>query len=125
MLSPNSYNSGRIITINPDVTYSTHEIFEQSNKQTIENWAKAMSEFSPNLIVRFESAMFGIGCTHDSALKYYDDLLSTFDKYGFSWYSNDYNDILYANNAYAGIKPVEYKGFSIDVEMLKLLQKYQ
>lgn len=124
-LSPNSYNSGRIITINSDVTYSTHEIFEQSNKQTIENWAMNMFEFSPNLIVRFENAMFGIGCTHNAALKYYDDLLSTFDKYGFSWYSNDYYDILYANRAYAGVKPVQYKGFSLDVEMLKLLQKYQ
>lgn len=125
MLSPNSYNGGDIITINSDVTYTTTEIFAQSNNQTIEHWAKTMSEYSPNLVVRFENAMFGIGCTHESALKYYDDMLSAFAKYGFSWYSNDYSDILYANSAYAGIKPVQYKGFSIDVEMLKLFQKYQ
>lgn len=127
MLSPNSYSGGRTITINPDVTYTTPEIFAQSNKQTIENWAKAMSGYSSNLIVRFENAGFDIGCTQDSVLKYYSDLLSTFDKYDFSWYSNDYWRITHAeNNFYAGVKPVKYKDSSyFNADILKLLQKYQ
>lgn len=125
MISPNSYNSGRTITINADVTYASPEIIAQSNKQTIENWVKTMSEYSPNLIVRFESAGFNLGCIHDSALKYYDDLLSTFAKYDISWFSNDYSSIANANGHYAGVKPVQYKDFSLDVDMLKLLQKYQ
>lgn len=127
MLSPNSYDSGRTITINPDVTYTTPEIFVQSNKQTIENWAKTMSGYSPNLIVRFENAGFDIGCTQDSVLKYYSDLLSTFGKYDFSWYSNDYWRITHAeNNFYAGVKTVKYKDSSyFNADMLKLLQKYQ
>lgn len=57
------------ITIKPDVTYSTSGIFALSNKLTIEKLAKTMSEYSPNLIIRFECVMFGIGCTHESALK--------------------------------------------------------
>jgi hypothetical protein len=125
MISPNSYNSGRTITINADVTYTSPEIFAQSNKQTIENWAKAMSEFSPNLTVRFENAGFNIGCIHDSALKYYDDLLSAFAKYGIGWFSNDYWSMTHGGNSYAGIKSVQYKDFSLDVDMLKLLQRYQ
>jgi Endoglucanase len=125
MLSPNSYDSGRTITVNPDVTYTTSAIFAQSNKQTIENWAKAMSAYSPNLIVRFETASFNIGCIHDSALSYYDDMLSAFDKYKMSWFSNEYWNITSGGGNYAGVKPVQYNGFSLDVEMLKLLQKYQ
>jgi hypothetical protein len=125
LILPNSYDSGRTITINADVTYTTSEIYAQSNKQTIENWAKEMSEFSPDLSVRFESAGFNLGCIHDSALKYYDDLLSTFNDYGFSWFSNDYRSITNADGHYAGVKPVLYKSFSLDADMLKLLQKYQ
>jgi len=56
MISPNSYDKGRKITVNADVTYTTAEIFAQSNKQTIESWAKAMAAYSPKLIVRFETA---------------------------------------------------------------------
>lgn len=126
MLSPNSDNVGRTITINPDVTYTTPEIFAQSNKQTIENWAKTMSGYSPNLIVRFECAAFDIGCIHDSALKYYDDMLSVFNKYGFSWFSNDYWCIMHnVGDFFVGVKIVQYKGSTFDAEMLKLLQKHQ
>jgi hypothetical protein len=127
MLSPNNDSDGRTITINPDVTYTTPAIFAQSTKQTIEDWTKTMSGYSSRLIVRFESAGFDIGCTQDSALKYYGDLLSAFDKYGFGWYSNDYWRITHAEkNFYAGVKPVKYKDCSyFNAEMLKLLQKYQ
>lgn len=124
MISPNSYDSGRIITINSDITFTTPVISAQSNKQTIENWAKVMSEYSPDLLVRFESAAFNSGI-HDSALKYYDDILSVFEKYGISWFNNEYWNMRNADYFYAGIKPVQYKGFSFDIEMLKLLQKYQ
>jgi hypothetical protein len=126
MISPYSYDSGRMITINPDVTYTTPEIFAQSNKQTIEDWVKAMSKYSPNLIVRFEHVGFDTGCIHDSALKYYDDLLSAYSKYGISWFSNDYMSMTHADYFYGGVELVQYKGFSFfDAEMLKLLQKYQ
>jgi hypothetical protein len=125
MISPNSYNSGRDITVNADVTYTSSEIIAQSNKQTIESWAKAMTAYSPKLIVRFETAGFSVGCIHDSVLKYYDDMLSAFDKYGIGWYSNDYMDIINARSSYAGIEPVQYKEYSLDVEMLKVLQKHQ
>lgn len=125
MISPNSYNSGSAITINSDVTYTSTDIVAQSNKQTIENWAKTMSEYSPNLIVRFEGASFN-GGIHDSALKYYDDMLSVFEEYSISWFSNDYFSMTHADYFYAGVEPKPYKDFnSFDVDMLKLLQKHQ
>lgn len=79
------------------------------------------------VLPHFENAGFDIGCTQDSALKYYSDLLSTFGKYDFSWFSNDYWRITHAEgNFYAGVKPVKYKDTSyFNAEMLKLLQKYQ
>ena len=127
MISPNSYDSGNPITLNEDITYSSSEIVAQSNQQTIEDWAKTMSEFSPQLVVRFENAMCTIGCSHDSAIRYYNDLLAALDRYGMGWYCNNYNTIIHGNwTAFAGIKPVMYSnGMVIDVEMLKLLQSYQ
>jgi hypothetical protein len=126
MISPNSFGSGNSITINEDISFTSSDITAQSNKQTIESWAKTLSEFSPQLLVRYENATFNVGTIHDSALKYYDDLLSTFDTYGMGWYSNDYKNIMQTNYAnYAGIEPELYKGIYIDTEMIKLMQKYQ
>lgn len=125
MISPYNYNTGGTITINPDITYKTSEIRAQSNQQTIEAWAKMMHEYSPNLVVRFENAGFSVGCIHDSALKYYDDLLTAFDKYGISWYSNDYFLLLRGPVFYAGITTVPYNGMSLDIDMLKLFQSHQ
>ena len=71
--------------------------------------------------------MCTIGCSHDSAIRYYNDLLAALDRYGMGWYCNNYNTIIHGNwTAFAGIKPVMYSnGMVIDVEMLKLLQSYQ
>lgn len=126
MISPNSYDQGREITINQDITYQSAYISSQSNKQTINDWAKTMAAYSPQLIVRFETADFSVGCIHTSALAYYNDLLATLNQYGFGWFSNDYYSLMRANySKYAGIKTVQYKNITLDAEMLKLLQKYQ
>lgn len=126
MISPNSYDSGRQITVNEDISYTSGAIIAQSSKQTVDDWAMTMAAYSPYLVVRFEEAGFSIGCTHDSALRYYDDLLSALGKYGMSWYSNDYYSITHADTGlYAGLEPVRYNGYSIDAEMLKLMQQHQ
>ena len=124
MISPNSYDKGNPITINEDITFSSSEIFAQSNKQTIEDWAKILSAYSPSIVVRFES---GGRTAHDSVLRYYNDVLSTFEKYGMSWYNaNDYYSITHANYAqYAGIEYVLYNDQNLDIKMIELLQKYQ
>ncbi|MGE4486077.1 MAG: hypothetical protein AB7C97_13320, partial [Oscillospiraceae bacterium] len=125
MLSPNSYGSGNTITINPDVTYTTASVFAEASEQTIDAWAATMSAYSPNLFVRFECAANDSGCIHDSALAYYDDMLSAFADYGFSWFSNDYFSMQHSDYFYGGVEPAEYKDFYLDVDMLKLLQKHQ
>ncbi len=126
-LSPNSFDSGNPISIHEDINYSSPAIIAQSNRKTIDDWVKSMSEYSPTLIVRFENAHFNIGCAHDSAMRYYNDLLAALDQYGMGWYFNDYDSILSADRTlFAGIKPVMYSnGRQIDAEMMKLLQSYQ
>ena len=126
MISPNRYDIGNPITINEDISFTSADIIEQSNKQTIEDWAKTLSAFSPQLIVRYENATFSVGSIHDSALKYYDDMLSTFDAYGMGWLSNDYRNIMKTGfSIYAGMEPELYNGRYIDTEMIRLMQKYQ
>ncbi len=126
MLSPNSYNSGRVITINSDITYNTSSIWAQSNEQTIYDWGAAMSQFSPNLLVRFECAAFNIGTEYYSALRYYDDFMAMCKEYHFSWLSNDFNNIFsYSSSSnYAGGDRVPYQDGYLLVDMLKTHQKY-
>lgn len=57
----------------------------------------------------------------------YDDVLSVFNRYGFSWYINDYFTMTNVpDEIYAGAEPVENKGIaSFDAELLRLFLKYQ
>ena len=59
--------------------------------------------------------------------KYYETLLSMYDKYGFNWYSNDYENIL--EDAYFKMpdaKLVKYGKYEhFNMELLKLLQKHR
>jgi hypothetical protein len=124
MLSPNSYDQGRKIVINPDVIYTSETIWEQSNKDKIFAWAKAISEFAPGSVARYENANFG-GCTQVAAIRYYEDLLAALDEYGLGWFSNDYIEIVNSGAGYVGATLVPYSGSYLNVELLQQLQKWQ
>ncbi len=124
MLCPNSYDTGRLIVIHPDVTYSSEAVWEQSNKETIESWAKAISEFAPHSVVRIEDANFN-AVALDQALAYYKDVYDALSKYGLGWYSNDYINFTNGGRRYLGFKPVKYFGASFCKELLEQLQSFQ
>ena len=124
MLCPNSYDTGRLIVIHPDVTYSSEAVWEQSNKETIESWAKAISEFAPHSVVRIEDANFN-AVALDQALAYYQDVYDALSKYGLGWYSNDYINFTNGGRRYLGFKPVKYFGASFCKELLEQLQSFQ
>lgn len=127
MISPSERCETWHITIRDDVTFTTGEVFAEANAETIEHWCSEISDFSPQCIVRYEDACFSLGTTQGSILRYYEDVLSTFEKYGFSWLSNDYELILQeSTNRIADAEVVEYDGYDfVNLELLELLQKYQ
>lgn len=127
MISPSERCETWHITIRDDVTFTTGEVFAEANAETIEHWSAEISDFSPQCIVRYEDACFSLGTTQGSILRYYEDVLSTFEKYGFSWLSNDYELILQeSTNRIADAEVVEYDGYaSVNLALLELLQKYQ
>lgn len=127
MISPSERCETWPITIRDDVTFTTGEVFAEANAETIEHWCAEISDFSPQCIVRYEDACFSLGTTQGSILRYYEDVLSTFEKYGFSWLSNDYELILQeSTNRIADAEVVEYDGYDfVNLELLELLQKYQ
>lgn len=127
MISPSERCETWHITIRDDVTFTTGEVFAEANAETIEHWCAEISDFSPQCIVRYEDACFSLGTTQGSILRYYEDVLSTFEKYGFSWLSNDYELILQeSTNRIADAEVVEYDGYaSVNLELLELLQKYR
>lgn len=127
MISPSERCETWHITIRDDVTFTTEEVFAEANAETIEHWCAEISDFSPQCIVRYEDACFSLGTTQGSILRYYEDVLSTFEKYGFSWLSNDYELILQeSTNRIADAEVVEYDGYDfVNLELLELLQKYQ
>ncbi len=127
MVCPSSHHDTWRITICDNVTYTTENISAQANAQTIEEWCEAISQFSPQCIIRYEDACFSLGTTQGSILRYYEDVLQAFQKYGFSWFSNDYELILETSSTkIADADLVEYDGYPrVNLELLELLQKYQ
>lgn len=80
----------RQVTIHADTVSFTNEmIYDQANRETIFEWGRAVSEFAPHSVTRFESASFCLGTQYDSALRYYGDTLDMCDTYNFGWFTND------------------------------------
>lgn len=127
MISPNSYDSGRILTLHSDLTYTSDTVQDESTPATIQNWADKLSVFSPQTIIRFESAGFNTGATQQSVLRYYGDMLAAIHPYRFGWYSNDYWDVVNANGRrFAGAATVAYNDYrALNADLLRLLQAYQ
>jgi len=134
LIIPNSTYEGDcqrhdiIITIHPDITFTTAMIKEKADKQTLTDWVDARLTLydSTQLFLNIGSADFN-GAVGDLAAAYYDDLLSVLEEKNISWLSSDFYDI--ASNlgsTYAGDELVEYDNYAgLDVKMLKVLQKYQ
>lgn len=89
-ISPNSDQPGEI-TIHADtVSYTTEDITAQSNRNTINAWGQAISQFAPGSATRIERAAFSLGTGYASALDYYGDCLEMCNAYGLGWFTNDY-----------------------------------
>lgn len=145
LLSPNVYDgkSGYHITINKDISFTSDTIAERSDSESIAEFFKEYADYFPETAIRFETAYFNLGTTLESMKKYYADFFKQCEKYGHSWYSNDYM-VLFVNryphddgDGYAyeaidsrgldalGMEFTEYKGKYLEVSLLKFLQKYQ
>jgi len=127
MICPNSEYDGTHITIHDDLSYTSDTLWEQANAQTIDEWASAISEFSPRCLVRVEDAAFTLGTTQDSMLRYYEDVYTMLDDYGMNWYSNDYDMILGASTGRIADARVEPHGMYAEFnrELLECLQRHQ
>ena len=129
MISPNNYEGlGREITIHEDLTYTTEQIWEEASPESIHRHASSMNEVDGNCVVRFERADVN-GATWEAMSAYYEDLLKSFEEYGFSWWSNDWwimTDEYAQTKIIANCPSTEYAGYEhFNLELLQLLQKYQ
>lgn len=125
LLSPNSNDRGRHITINEDLTYTSEHIFAEASAKTINAWSDEIAKFDGNCVVRFERADFS-GTTWDSMFRYYEDLLSSFTTHEFGWWSNDWWLMTGDRNIIANCPYTKYAGYdAFNLELLKLFQKYR
>lgn len=127
MICPNSNECGNHLTIHKDLTYTSEKLRYDVSAKYAKEWGKAVSGLSKNCVIRFENATFSNGTKRAAINKYYETLLSMYDKYGFNWYSNDYEIIL--EDAYFKMpdaKLVKYGKYEhFNMELLKLLQKHR
>lgn len=121
-ISPNG-SAGRI-TIHPDVTYTTEEVVEASNSQTIDEWGQAISAFAPGSVVRIECAAFNIGTQYDSALRYYGDFLTMCGTYQLGWLMNDMNELFSETPAPVKFAGAEYTKCADGYVLKELLELY-
>ena len=128
MLAPQHYDSGRHITIHDDLSYTSEHIYQEASAETISAWSEAIAAFDGNCVIRFERADFS-GTTWASMSAYYEDLLKSFEDYGFSWWSNDWwilTEEYPQTRIIAECPSTEYAGYEhFNLELLQLLQKYQ
>lgn len=128
-ISPNSYDSGDIITIHSDISYTTNAVLELANRDTINHWGDVVAGFSPSSLVRCENASFCIGTDMESALSYYSDFLDMCNKHKLGWLANDYDALMSKNFDFSafkfgGAQSVKYDDGYLLVKLLKLYQKY-
>lgn len=120
--------ASRLITIHTDISYSTEEIYQQANRQTIAAAVDAISDFAPRSVIRFERAEFSGGAL-EPIMRYYSDLLTELNAHDLSWYSNDWDNIIsyipVGVLTLAGSTLTPYRGYYIDAELLGLLQSFQ
>ncbi len=128
MLAPNYHDKGRYITIHDDLTYISDHIAEEASSDTISEWSRAIADFDGNCVIRFERADFSGGIWPEMK-EYYEDLLKSFEEYGYSWWSNDWwlmTEEYPHTKVVAECPTTQYAGYEyFNLEMLELFQKYQ
>lgn len=134
MISPNSDQPAGPVTIDAGtVSYTTEQIWHQSNRETVEQWGEQISAFAPGSATRIERAAFSLGTEYASALAYYGDVLDICGKYGLGWFTNDY--CFYelfrpyyepgsAPHGYVGAEYTACADGSVLVELLRLYQAH-
>lgn len=126
MICPNDQERGKHLTINKDLTYTSENILFEASGEYSNQWGKEISKFTSNCMIRIECATFS-GATESAMEKYYDTLLSMYDKYNFNWYSNDY-ELITKDSTWkiADPKLVKYGKYEkFNMELLKLLKKHR
>lgn len=142
MICPNDFDRGQLITIHDDMTYTTRNpentsyrtwvendfYWDMADRNTIDRWSKVISEFDGNCAIRFERADFSGGIWPEMK-EYYEDLLQSFEEYGYSWWSNDWWLMVEEypqTTVIAECPSTKYAGYDhFNLEMLELFQKYQ
>ncbi len=113
-------------TIHDDVSFSTAKISSKADAEYINSYFDLLKESEEQRIIRYEGASFS-GMIWEEVKEYYTDLHTALSNHGFSWFSNDWNDITRNSvGNYAGCSTVEYMGYSnFNLELLELLQSFQ
>jgi hypothetical protein len=120
-----------VITIKDDCTYTTNQGCYSLDKDTLlgkaKDWTKLTGELGAAGLTN-EIEFFNAYSSKD-ALKYYGDILSALNEYNISWNATILKNVIDAKEwGRYGVEPVTYgsKGqYSLDLELLKLLQSYQ
>jgi len=130
LVSPTNDENQYVLTINDDITYSSDSFWAQSSTETIMEWGEVFSGLGENAMIRIENANFS--GEYLSSVAYYDDFYSMCEKYGYSWFSNDFdfNNYAYVQNEsaldtfFSGSTNVKYGDGWIRMELFEMYQKH-
>lgn len=127
IISPTEGNGSRI-TIHDDATYTTDKVLHEATPETVKIWGEKIEDYDGNCVIRFEEGAFS-GVVWKDLKAYYEDILSMFNRHGFSWWSNDFwimTDEYPQTRVIAEMPTTSYAGFDhFCLELLELLQKHQ
>lgn len=128
MICPNNEDwnnyTGREFVIHEDISYTSEAVFEEATRETIYDHGGSISQAAPDCLVRFEDATFLCGTSQASMLRYYEDILSMMDTYGFDWYSNDYLTLFNRRTIWDPTL-TRVGRYDMNLELLRLFQCHQ
>lgn len=127
--TPDEYNvkaKNNIVRIDSSLRYSSDMVVGEASPDFSAWWANTVKDLGVSSVVRFECADFS-GAVWPNVMTYYDSLLSSFDKVGLSWFSNDYSQLTETDGRWfsqaSAVSAFGYKRFN--KELLELLQRHQ
>lgn len=129
LICPNAFDCGSDIVITEDISYTTDTVYKKCDEDSIREYFTTYAKAAGYKSFRMESPLHTTGIMHSSAMAYYGDMFKVMNECGIGWVP--LGGLMEMRNVWAreyaeaedGVKYHTYP--ALDIDMLKVYQKYQ
>ncbi len=123
IIYPSAMTDAFTATIKEELTFTTDQIRDKSDSESINSNCDYIYDYEPNIIIRFGGGAIS-GVAYPEMKKCCIDMLQAFNDRGFDWWSHDYQ-FLISEGFVVEQTIVEYEGYeTFNLDYLQLLQSF-